>query len=251
MASYDLSALLNSLQGYQRRETREPNHRAIKQYLVNKGVREKIARFTSMNELCYWTEKELDEIFNDLDLPSNAALDSLVSFKVQGSHTGRTDAENFVKPTLEDIQKSASNLGALCVNREGHFCVNPPEGFAALSHVWSQGLGADDDNRGLHRSLLQQVFDRIEPLGIRWIWTDSLAIPGGKRALNFIEEELKGALINAMANIYRQARIVVIFDALCLRLNSVDPVKVAVVTCLGRELKVTLNTLYANISQRG
>jgi hypothetical protein len=235
MASYDLSALLNALQGYQPRETRKPNNRAIEQYLLNKGVPEHIARVTSMNELCYWTEKELDDVFNDLDLPSDTALNSLLSFKVQSSHNLGTEAENFVKPTLEDIEKSAGNLGALCVNRNGQFCVNPPEGFAALSHVWSQGLGADDDNRGLHRSLLQQIFDMVEPLGVRWIWTDSLAIPGGKRALNFIEEELKGSLINAMANIYRQARTVVIFDALCLRLNSVDPVKVAIVTCLGSE----------------
>jgi hypothetical protein len=233
MASYDLSALLNALQGYQPRETRKPNNRAIKQYLLNKGVPEKIAWVTSMNELCYWTEKELDDVFTDLDLPSDTALDSLISFKVQSSHNWETDTANFVKPTLEDIEKAAGILGALCVNRNGHFCVNPPEGFAALSHVWSQGLGADDDNRGLHKSLLKQVFDMVEPLGVRWIWTDSLAIPGGKRALNFIEEELKGSLINAMANIYRQARIVVIFDALCLRLNSVDLVKVAVVTCLG------------------
>lgn len=189
-----------------------------------------------MNELCYWTEKELDDVFNDLNLPSNAVLNSLVSFQVQGNQSGQASTGDFVKPTLEDIEKSAESLGALCVNRIGQFCVNPKEGFAALSHVWSQGLGADDDNRGLHKSLLQQVFDKVEPLGIRWIWTDSLAIPGGKRALNFIEEELKGKLINAMADIYRQANQVVIFDALCLRLNSIDPVKVAVVTCLGSKL---------------
>jgi len=40
-------------------------------------------------------------------------------------------------------------------------------------------------------------------------------------------------LINAMADIYRQAKYVVIFDALCLRLNSNDAVKVAAVNCLG------------------
>lgn len=229
MASYDLSALRNALDGYPARERRQPNNRAVKQYLLNKGVSEPIARTTSMNEFCYWTEKELDDIFNDLDVLPGATLGRLVSFHVQGS----MDTTNFVKPSLEDIQESATRLGALCVNRQGQFCTNPKEGYAALSHVWSQGLGADDDNRGLHKSLLKQVFDKVERLGVSWIWTDSLAIPGGKRALNLLEEELKGMLINAMANIYRQAKYVVIFDALCLRLNSNNPVKVAAVNCLG------------------
>jgi hypothetical protein len=80
---------------------------------------------------------------------------------------------------------------------------------------------------------LKQGFEKIEPLGIRWVWTDSLAIPGGKRALDLLEEELKGTLINAMADIYRQAKYVVIFNALCLRLQSTDPVKVAAVVSLG------------------
>ncbi|KAF2260474.1 hypothetical protein CC78DRAFT_472852, partial [Lojkania enalia] len=254
MASYNLSALLNSLRGYPRRETRQPNNRAVKYYLLNKGVPTTIAWSISMNELCYWTEKELDEVFNALDLPAGSDFSSLVSFQKQGARAGAAEC---VKPDLEDIQSSADCLGALCVDRNGQFCVNPKEGFAALSHVWSQGLGADDDNRGLDKSLLQQVFDRVEPLGIRWIWTDSLAIPGGKRALTLLEEELKGTLINAMADIYRQAQHVVILDALCLRLDSTDPVKVAVITCLGtwitrmwtyQEIKLATNAIIATKS---
>jgi hypothetical protein len=233
MASYDLSAIMNALQGYQRRETRQPNNRAVKQYLLNKGVAERTAWSNSFNELCYWTEKELDEIFSDLHLPDNTPLANLVSFQIQSRSGQQGITADFVKPDLKDIKDSAGVLGALCVDRLGRFCTNPKEGFVALSHVWSQGLGADDDNRGLHKSLLEQIFDKIEPLGLRWVWTDSLAIPGGKRALNLQEEELKGTLINAMANIYRQAKYVVIFDALCLRLNSIDPVKVAAVASLG------------------
>jgi hypothetical protein len=78
-----------------------------------------------------------------------------------------------------------------------------------------------------------ESFVPIQPLGIKWVWTDSLAIPGGKRALNFLEEELKGKLINAMANIYREARMVLVFDALCLQLNSTNPVQVAIILSLG------------------
>lgn len=234
MSSFDISTILNALQEYQRREARQPNNRAVKQYLLNKGVPERIAWSNSFNELCYWTEKELDELFIDLSLPSDTPFNKLISFRIQPNDGNRPSTlADFVKPNLEDIGDSASKLGALCVDRHGRFRLNPEEGFAALSHVWSQGLGADDDNRGLHKSLLTQVFDKVEPLGIKWIWTDSLAIPGGKRALDFLEEELKGKLINAMANIYRQAKYVVIFDALCLRLNSTDPVKVAAVIALG------------------
>lgn len=233
MASFDVSAIMNALQGYSRRETRQPNNRAVKQYLLNKGVPERIAWSTSFNELCYWTQKELDEVFNELHLPDDTPLHSIISFQIQTPSSHPNTTTDFVKPSIQHIEESAGKLGALCVDRHGQFCTNPKEGFVALSHVWSQGLGADDDNRGLHNSLLTQVFDRIEPLNLRWMWTDSLAIPGGKRTLNLLEEELKGTLINAMANIYKQAKYVVILDALCLRLDSVDPVKVAAVASLG------------------
>lgn len=224
---------MDALQEHQRREVRQPNNRAIKQYLLDKGVPEPIARSNSMNELCYWTEKELDEVFDNLVVPRGARLDQLISFTLRHAPNNGAHVTDFVKPTFEEIQDSVEKMGALCVNRSGVFCTNPAGGFVALSHVWSQGLGADDDNRGLHRDLLNQVFDKVEPLGIRWVWTDSLAIPGGKRTLQFLEEEAKSALINAMAKIYQQARMVLVFDALCLRLNSTDPVQVAIMLSLG------------------
>lgn len=231
MASYDLTTIMDALQAYQRSESRQPNNRVVKQYLLNKGVSEPIAQSNSMNELCYWTEKELDEVFGNLAVAHGAPLGHLVSFAIRQSQIAH--ATDFVKPTFDKVQESVDKMGALCVNRSGKFCTNPAGGFVALSHVWSQGLGGDDDNRGLHRDLLHQVFDKVEPLGIKWVWTDSLAIPGGKRALNFLEEELKGKLINAMANIYREARMVIVFDALCLQLNSTNPVQVAIMLSLG------------------
>ncbi|KAF1934421.1 uncharacterized protein M421DRAFT_50757, partial [Didymella exigua CBS 183.55] len=236
MASYNLTTIADTLQGYQRREVRQPNNRAVKQYLLNKGVPEAIAQSNSMNELCYWTEKELNEAFDNLTVPRGAPLDQLISFTVRHTQSNSAHAPDFVKPSFEEIQESVNKMSALCVNRSGTFCTNPAGGFVALSHVWSQGLGADDDNRGLHRDLLHQVFDRVEPLGIKWVWTDSLAIPGGKRTLHFLEEEVKGTIINAMANIYREARMVLVFDALCLRLNSTDPIQAAVMLSLGNWL---------------
>lgn len=230
---------MDALQGYQRREVRQPNNRAVKQYLLDRSVPDPVAQSNSMNELCYWSERELDDVFGNLDVPHGTPLNKLISFQVRHQQESTVSAANFVKPTVDDIKDSVAKMGALCVDRNGRFCIDPPEGFVALSHVWSQGLGADDDNRGLHRDLLQQVFDKIEPLRFKWVWTDSLAIPGGKRALNLLEEELKGALINAMAGIYRKARLVLIFDALCLRLNSTDPVQVAIMLSLGSESTTT------------
>jgi hypothetical protein len=233
MASYDLTTIMDALQGYQRRETRQPNNRTVKQYLLNRSISDSVAQSNSMNELCYWTEKELDEVFGNLAVAHGAPLGRVFSFTIRQTQDHVANTTDFVKPTFKDIQESVNRMGALCVNRNGMFCTNPEGGFIALSHVWSEGLGADDDNRGLHRDLLHQVFDKVEPLGIKWVWTDSLAIPGGKRALNFLEEELKGKLINAMANIYREARMVLILDALCLKLNSTDPVQVAIMLSLG------------------
>jgi hypothetical protein len=233
MASYDLTTIMDALQGYQRRETRQPNNRTVKQYLLNRSISDSVAQSNSMNELCYWTEKELDEVFGNLAVAHGAPLGRVFSFTIRQTQDHVANTTDFVKPTFKDIQESMNRMGALCVNRNGMFCTNPEGGFVALSHVWSEGLGADDDNRGLHRDLLHQVFDKVEPLGIKWVWTDSLAIPGGKRALNFLEEELKGKLINAMANIYREARMVLILDALCLKLNSTDPVQVAIMLSLG------------------
>lgn len=209
-------------------QSREANNRFVKQYLIEKGLGNAIAHSLSMNELCYWTEAELNNVFKDLEVPPESLRAGLVSFQAP-----YTQDEVFVKPTLEEIETSVAMNGALCVNKHGQFMINPEEGFAALSHVWSQGLGSDVENRGLRKSLLDQVFAKVEPLGVEWIWTDSLAIPGGNRALSSHELALKSHLINAMADIYRNAKYVVILDALCLRLRSVDPVKTAIALCCG------------------
>ena len=119
MASFDVSAILGALGVYQRRATRQPNNRAVKQYLLNKGVSERIAWSNAFNELCYWTEKELDEVFNELhQLPENVPLDKLVSFVPRPQ--GRANpAPVFVKPSLESIE------GFDCVDCENGNPLNP------------------------------------------------------------------------------------------------------------------------------
>jgi hypothetical protein len=219
-------------------EPRRRNNTAIKQLLLSKGFSESVAKPVAMNELCYWREKEVDAVFGRLSaMPDEIRNAKLPSFSVELSAAERAadlGPTDFVKPSWEQVQASAAVLGALCVNRKGEFCNNPAEGYTALSHVWAQGLGSDDRNRGLHRSLIDRVFAQVAPLGVQWIWTDSLAIPGGGDELDFAEEEVKAMLINAMADIYRKASQVVVFDALALRLASVDAVDAAIILCCGR-----------------
>jgi hypothetical protein len=216
---------------------RKPNTAVIRQYLLAKGIPESIAKPVAMNELCHWFEEEVDQLFrrlhatvHDISNPQLKSFEVTLSTEELALGLGPTD---FVKPSWDLVVESAAVLGALCVNRSGEFRVNPPGGFAALSHVWSQGLGGDAQGRGLHRSLIHQIFDKLEPRGIKWVWTDSLAIPGGGEKLSVVEEEMKAELINAMADIYRNANQVIIFDALVLRLASPDPVDTAVTLCLG------------------
>lgn len=226
-----LDALRSALQGVpQPPQRRQPNNRSVQSYLLQKGFSASIIATVSKNELCYWTQEELDALFSQLYVTPDEVRNGLRSFVSRN----RADGDNeMIKPEVNIVAESAVSLGALCVNRAGKFCLNPMEGYAALSHVWSEGLGSDENNRGLDKSLLDQLFDLIEPLEIKWIWTDSLAIPGGNKSLSPEEEEIKAKLINAMSDIYRLAQRVIIIDALVLRLDSVDPLEVAALTCLG------------------
>lgn len=211
----------------------------VHHYLARKGVPDPIAEILSINEFLYWEEEEVSKLFNHVDPKiGNVRIPDLKSFRVQlspeeaAAGVGPTD---FVKPSWEQIMQSASTLGALCVNSNGEFCINPPEGYAALSHVWAEGLGSNPKNRGLHRSLIKQVFDKMEPLNIGWLWIDGLAIPGSGHNLTEVEEGLKSRLINAMADIYRLARLVIVFDALLLQTQSEDPLVILSLLCCGRE----------------
>jgi len=64
-------------------DARQPNNRAVKQYSLNKGIAEPIAHSNSMNELCYWTEKELNEVFGNLAVAQGVPLGRLISFTIR------------------------------------------------------------------------------------------------------------------------------------------------------------------------
>jgi hypothetical protein len=237
MSSYDWSALRSALSSSSiTRAPRIPNNRAIKEFLSQWGISEEIAAPVSKNELCYWHTSEVQEVFAKLDTTPAAIKTGLQSFDNDASSATKPIATlpdaDLLKPDVGLMVQSVEKRAALCVNESGTFSLRDTD-YVAMSHVWIEGVGADLDNQGLPRRLIQHIFSRIRPIGVEWIWLDSLAIPGGVEALSLHEEDLKASLINCLADIYRKAKAVVILDALVLRLRSTDPVETAVVLCCG------------------
>ena len=141
--------------------------------------------------------------------------------------------QHWIKPPDGLIKKAAEEKLALCINASGEWRLMR-SGYAAMSHVWEEGLYADPRNRGLPRSVIDQLFFKLRPLKVKWIWLDSLAIPGGGRDLTLEETFVKVKLINNMYSIYSNARLVVIMDALLLQLQTRNPIVVAVALLLSR-----------------
>jgi hypothetical protein len=242
MNPYDWSALRATLSSFESNPTPlPPNHRAINEFLLQWGIPEDIAGPVSKNELCYWPTAEVEEVFAKLDTTPADVRAGLRSFHDDADFTpnpaGRLMEADLIKPNVQLMLKSVEKRAALCVNETGEFSLRDSD-YVAISHVWIEGVGADLDNRGLPRRLVQSIFARIRPIGVKWIWLDSLAIPGGVEALSLHEEDLKVSLINCLADIYRKAKAVVILDSLVLRLRSIDAVETAVVLCCGGESRV-------------
>ena len=182
-------------------------------------------RYVAQNELRGWSSDELSAILGKIHgLP--AASDT-----VRRPYSWQ--AQHWVKPASALVEYAANKQLALCVNARGDW--QPLEkDYVALSHVWDEGLYADPRNRGLPRSIIEQLFAMLQPLNAEWLWLDSLAVPGGRRDLTLNEESVKTKLINSMDNVYRKAKYVVILDALLLRLQSQDPVDVGVTILFGQ-----------------
>ncbi|KAK4654121.1 hypothetical protein QC762_401225 [Podospora pseudocomata] len=220
------------------------HHPEVSKCLLQAGFKYSVARQLTEHELQFWNVQELNQTLRLVDATvDDIRFRRLKSFEVVPSLPSRIghgrvhfNPSDFVKPRWKQIQESADTLGALCVNKDGDLRIVPPGGYAALSHVWAEGLGSDETNGGLHRSLVVQLFDKLAHTDIEWLWIDSLAIPGTGHQLDHAEAEMKSRLINAMANIYRQAKQVVIVNALALRLWSNDPADLGVVLGFGRWL---------------
>ena len=181
--------------------------------------------YVAQNELRGWSSDELSAILDKIDgLP--AASDT-----VRRPYSWQ--AQHWVKPASALVERAANEQLALCVNACGDWQLLEND-YVALSHVWDEGLYADPGNRGLPRSIIEQLFAMLQPLNAKWLWLDSLAVPGGRRDLTLNEELVKTKLINNMDNVYRNAKYVIILDSLLLRLQSKDPVDVGVTVLFSR-----------------
>jgi hypothetical protein len=181
---------------------------------------------------------EVEEVFAKLDTTPAAVKVGLRSFESEVSSAPIPTSlsnENFIKSGVELMLQSAEKHTALCVNEDGGFALCDTD-YVTISHVWIEGVGADLSNRGLPHRLIQSIFAQVRTMGVKWIWLDSLAIPGGEGELTFLEEEIKANLINCLADVYSKAKAVVILDALVLRLRSTDFVECAVILSCGCEL---------------
>lgn len=181
--------------------------------------------YVAQHELRGWSSDEVSAIFDKIHgLP--AASDTV-------RRPYPWQAQHWVKPASALVERAANEQLALCVDALGDWQLLEND-YVALSHVWDEGLHADPGNRGLPRSVIDQLFAMLQPLNAKWLWLDSLAVPGGRRDLTLNEELVKTRLINNMDNVYRKAKYVVILDSLLLRLKSQDPVDVGVTLLFSR-----------------
>ena len=181
--------------------------------------------YVAQHELWGWSSDDLSAIFDKIHgLP--AASDTV-------RRPYPWQAQHWVKPASALVERAANEHLALCVNGRGDWQLQEND-YVALSHVWDEGLYADPGNRGLPRSIIEQLFAMLQPLNAKWLWLDSLAVPGGRRDLTLNEESVKTKLINNMDKVYRNARYVVILDSLLSRLKSQDPMDVGVTVLFSR-----------------
>jgi hypothetical protein len=86
--------------------------------------------------------------------------------------------QEYVKPDTKLVLQSVETRKALCINEAGQFALLGTD-YVAMSQVWIEGVGASLDNRSLQRCLLSDIFYKIRPVIVQWIWLVSLTIPGG------------------------------------------------------------------------
>ena len=217
---------------------RDSKQAPVQGTLLRYGIAPKIALNNAQTELRNFTPEELSTVFGKLqkygtdlksfDFTSASLVSKLANLAVEGS-----TKPAWLKPPRDLIEQSAKERLALCVNSRGEWSLRQ-DGYFAISHVWEEGIQADPGNQGIPLAHLHQIIQRIHQVGAEWIWLDGLAIPGSSKVLTLEEEELKIAIINNLAAIYRRANSVIIFDALAMQLRSMDYVDVAVCLTCGK-----------------
>ena len=214
-----------------------PSQRQIQETLLRYDILPSTARAVAMAELRYWP---LDQLLSMLGKVSNPGPNlRTFDFSSTGlisqltARFGGMGSPYWMKAPLDLVEHSARDCLALCVNAAGEWSLRK-DGYVAISHVWVEGIQADSQNRGIPLHHIRRILERIDETKAQWVWLDGLAIPGASRALTLHEEELKADIINNLASIYKRADAVIVFDALVMRLQSTEPVDVAVALLCGR-----------------
>ena len=202
------------------------NYQEVKDALLRAGVSSGVAQTLALNELRYFHGAELEELASNIKRPSPT------HFPLRRDNAA---VEEWVRPSLELMEKSAKEEKVLCVDKHGEFSLRDgdDEPYMALSHSWSEGLCADAEGRGLALWQIQDVFHRAESSGVEWLWVDALAVPNW-RDLSPREKELNRLLVNRMYDIYANAAGVVVLDALLLHMHSTHPADVAIGALMGQ-----------------
>lgn len=207
------------------------SHRRIQLKLLEYHVEPTIARSLAQVEFCNWNPDRLDAILRK----SHTTHGHLRHFSrdLTSVNGQPLDGDSWVSAPPALIERCAKEKLTLCVNASGEWKLCS-ESFVAISHVWNEGIQADNGNRGLAKTTLDSIFAVLKPLNVSWIWLDCLSIPGGNRTLTAKQEFLKKDIINNLANIYLKADAVIVFDARVRKLESLDLVEVAVVLLCGQ-----------------
>ena len=208
---------------------KDGSQRKVQEKLLQYYVAPPVARGLAQVELRNWMPDQLDSIFRKIP-----GLTSTLHHSASDSGSLRETVQKaWVRPPPSLIEEAAREKLALCVNARGEWSLRTGD-FVAISHVWAEGIQADDDNQGLSKTILDYIFIKLGHLNASWIWLDCLSIPGGSRALTAREEVLKKDIINSLSDIYRNADAVIVFDAMVMGLRSRDLVDVAIMLLCGK-----------------
>ncbi|KAI0770587.1 hypothetical protein C8Q74DRAFT_1276317 [Fomes fomentarius] len=128
----------------------------------------------------------------------------------------------FLKPAITSISQllSSGNIPVIVYDGQSLIVRNAADGpYIAISHVWADGLGSTTE-QGLPECQVAHIASlsrELVPNGAFWL--DSLCVPGDDRAL-------RRSAIRLMANGYRNADKVLVFDAAIRQLSrSAMPLK--------------------------
>lgn len=217
-----------------------PTPSSIQETILRYYVPAELAKGAALNELRNWEPRMIANILSKLSHPPCLPLarqEKDLEVNLLEFLSAKVGKSLWVKPPENLVRRSAAEGKALCVNSQGRWSLRE-SGYVSVSHVWIEGIQADEHDRGIRRRQFERIFKTVARagIGIEWIWLDVLALPNppGKGGMKPEKKKLKTAIINNLANIYSHADAVVVLDALLLRLPSVDPVDVMVGLICGR-----------------